>query len=58
MVTPKGAHTLISVKLEFNIINDMAEYEAYIIGSQATIEIGVKKLWVYKDSNMIINQLP
>jgi len=35
----------------------MVVYKACIIGLQAAIEIGIKKLRVYKASNLIINQI-
>jgi len=48
LVSPEGAHTPISVKLDFEVNNKVAEHEACIIGLQATVEIGVKKLRVYR----------
>ena len=53
----EGAHALIPIKLDFEVTNNMAEYKACIIGMRAIIEIGVKKLWVYRDSSLIINQI-
>ena len=47
----------ISVKLDFEVTKNMEKYEGYIIGLQVTIEIGVKKLRVYGDFNLIINQI-
>jgi len=57
LVLPKGAYTPISAKLEFEVTNNVAEYEACIIRLQAAIDIGVKKIWVYGDSNLVINQV-
>ena len=34
----------------------MAEYEAYILGLEAAISLGIKELKVYKDSALIIWQ--
>ena len=44
LVSPEGAHIPISVKPNFEITNNMIEYEACIIELQATIEIGAEKL--------------
>ena len=43
MVSPKGAHIPLSVKLDFKVANNMTEYEVCIIGLKAAIEIWVKK---------------
>jgi len=56
-VSAEGAHIVISVKLDFKVTNNMPEYEACIIRSQATTKIEVKTLRVYGDSNLIINQI-
>ena len=57
LVSLKVAHIPILVKLDFEVTNNMAKYEYFIIGLQTSIEIGVKKLWLYEDSNLIINQI-
>ncbi|XP_057985313.1 uncharacterized protein LOC110656876 [Hevea brasiliensis] len=54
LVSPDGKHFSIAVKLRFDYINNMAEYEACMSGLQATIEIKVKKLEVFGDSALII----
>ena len=46
LVSPKEAHTFILAKLDFKVTNDLVEYEACIIGLQATVEIRVKNLRV------------
>ena len=46
----------LSFKLEFLCSNNMAEYEAYLAGLAATLEIGVKHLKVMGDSNLVVCQ--
>ncbi|TYK04466.1 protein NYNRIN-like [Cucumis melo var. makuwa] len=38
-------------------LNNMAEYQALIIGLQMALEIGVSLIEIYRDSKLIINQL-
>ena len=37
--------------------NNIAEYQAHILGLQMAMEIGIKDLDVYGDSQLVINQL-
>ena len=39
LVSPEGAQTSVAIKLDFNVTNNVAQYEAYIIRLHATIEI-------------------
>jgi len=57
LVSPGEEHTPISVKLDFDVTNNAAEYEACIIGLKAAVALGIKKLRVYGDSSLIINQI-
>ena len=57
LVPSERAHTFIFIKLDFEDINNLEEYETYIIRLQATVEIGMKNIQVYEDSNLIINQI-
>ena len=57
LISPEGAHTPISVKLDFEVTNNAAECEACIIGLEAAASIGVQKLEVYGDSSLIINHI-
>lgn len=56
LVSPEEEHTPISVKLDFYVTNNAAEYEACII-LEAAVALGVEKLRVYGDSSLIINQI-
>ena len=46
-----------TAKLNFDCTNNVAEYEACIMGLQATIDKKVKNLKVYGDSALVIYQL-
>ena len=46
----------LSFKLEFPCSNNMAEYEAYLIGLATTLEMRVKHLRVMGDSNLVVCQ--
>ena len=37
--------------------NNMAEYQAFILGLQMAVEIGIRDLYVYNDSQLVISQL-
>ncbi|KAG8490478.1 hypothetical protein CXB51_013617 [Gossypium anomalum] len=57
LVSPNGDHYPFIYKLDFDCTNNMAEYEAFIMGLQAAIERGIKTLEVYEDSALVIYQL-
>ncbi|KAG8491247.1 hypothetical protein CXB51_014375 [Gossypium anomalum] len=57
LVSPNGDHYPLTCKLDFDCTNNMAEYEACIMGLQAAIERGIKTLEVYGDSALVIYQL-
>ncbi|KAG8498795.1 hypothetical protein CXB51_005149 [Gossypium anomalum] len=57
LVSPNGDHYPFTCKLDFDCTNNMAEYEACIMGLQAAIERGIKTLEVYGDSALVIYQL-
>ncbi|XP_039173562.1 uncharacterized protein Mb2253c-like [Eucalyptus grandis] len=56
LISPNGQHYPVATKLMFPCTNNIAEYEACIIGLQAAIEMGVTKLRVFGDSTLIILQ--
>ena len=57
MVSPNGDYYPITSKLDFDCTNNMAEYEACIMGIRAAIERKIKTLEVYGDSALVIYQL-
>ncbi|KAG8484957.1 hypothetical protein CXB51_021413 [Gossypium anomalum] len=57
LVSPNGDHYPFTSKLDFDCTNNMAEYEACIMGIRAAIECKIKVLEVYGDSALVIYQL-
>ncbi|XP_039173735.1 uncharacterized protein LOC120296134 [Eucalyptus grandis] len=56
LISPDEQHHPVAEKLIFPCTNNIAEYEACILGFQAAIEMGVAKLKVFGDSALIILQ--
>ena len=57
LISPKGNHCPFTAKLSFDCTNNVAEYEACVLGLQAAIEKKIKGLMVYGDSSLVICQL-
>ena len=57
LISPEGNHCPFTAKLSFDSTNNMAEYEACVLGLQAAIEKKIKSLKVYSDSTLVICQL-
>ena len=49
-----GIHHPIITKLKFDCTNNMAEYEAYIIGLRAIMDMDIKEITVFGDSDLIV----
>jgi ribonuclease HI len=56
-VSPLGEHMRYAVRLHFPTSNNMTEYEALLCGLKIPIEIGVKRLDVRGDSQLVIDQV-
>jgi ribonuclease HI len=56
-VSPLGEHMRYAVRLQFPASNNMAEYEALLCGLKIAIEIGVKRLDMRGDSQLVIDQV-
>ncbi|XP_016667454.2 uncharacterized protein [Gossypium hirsutum] len=57
LISPNGDHYPFTCKLDFDCTNNMAEYEACIMGIRAAIDREIKVLEVYGDSALVIYQL-
>ena len=57
IMSPEGCHTLFTARLCFNYTNNMAEYEACIMGLRAAINLRIKFLSVFGDSTLVISQI-
>lgn len=56
-VTPNGGITRHSISLSDPCTNNEAEYEALIAGLEIAMDMGIKRLHVYGDSKLIIEQV-
>jgi ribonuclease HI len=54
---PEESTKLCSYKLTFDCTNNMAEYEALILGLEVLKELGMQKIAVSGDSGLVINQV-
>ena len=57
LISPKRTHIPFSGRLNFLATNNATEYEACIVGLQATLSLGVEQLEVYGDLALIISQI-
>ncbi|XP_057954124.1 uncharacterized protein LOC131148417 [Malania oleifera] len=57
LISPEGKYYPVTAKLTFPCTNNIAEYEACVLGLQAAIDRGIKKLVVKGDSALVIYQL-
>ncbi|GAU46436.1 hypothetical protein TSUD_91540 [Trifolium subterraneum] len=57
IVTPKGAHIPFTARLQFECTNNIAEYEACIMGIEDAIDLRIKNIDIYGDSALVINQI-
>ena len=56
LITPNGSHVPLAIKLSFEATNNMAEYEACIIGMETLQELEVKGAKVFGDLTLVIVQ--
>nr|XP_027120603.1 uncharacterized protein LOC113737595 [Coffea arabica] len=56
LVSPEGKHYPGSAKLRFFCTNNMAEYEACIFGLKMALEMEIKDLLVFSDSDLLVHQ--
>ena len=54
LISLEGNHCPFTAKSSFKCTNNMAEYEACVLGLQAAIEKKIKRLNVYDDSALVI----
>jgi ribonuclease HI len=56
-ISTLGEHMRYAVRLHFPASNNMAEYEALLCGLRIAIEMGIKRLDVRGDSQLVIDQV-
>ena len=54
LITHEGSHISLAIKLNFEVTNNMAEYEACITGMEALQYLGVKEAEVFGNSTLVI----
>ncbi|BFG30001.1 hypothetical protein CerSpe_162750 [Prunus speciosa] len=57
LINPEGQATALLFKLNFPCTNNTAEYEAFIMGMSTAREMGVEKIKIIGDSNLVLSQL-
>ena len=57
LIAPGGAPIALAIKLKCTSTNNTAKYKACIIGMEATLSLGVEKIDIFGDSNLIISQI-
>ena len=58
LIDPKGIRICLVCILEFDCTNNIAEYEAIIQGLKKYLDLNIKVLVVYGDSNITVWQVP
>ena len=57
LIDPQGNTTCIACRLEFNCTNNTVEYEALIQGLKKAIDLDIKVLIAYGDSEIIVKEV-
>ena len=61
LISPHGDHIPRSVRLAFSdrhpATNNIVEYEACILGLETALELGIRQMEVYGDSNLVLRQI-
>ncbi|XP_042437031.1 uncharacterized protein LOC122022992 [Zingiber officinale] len=57
LISPHGERMHLSVRLDYRVTNNEAEYEALIAGLQAARHVGASKVLIYSDSQLAAQQL-
>ncbi|CAL2277969.1 unnamed protein product [Prunus armeniaca] len=57
LINPEGQATTLLFKLNFPCTNNTAEYEAFIMGMSTAREMGVERIKIIGESNLVLSQL-
>ena len=57
LTSPTGEELWYVVQLQFRASNNMAEYEDLIAGLRAVVGLGIHRLLVKGDSQLVVNQV-
>jgi ribonuclease HI len=56
-ISPSGDRLSYVLRIHFKASNNVAEYEAALHGLHIAVELGIKRLMVFSDSALVINQV-
>ena len=57
VITLEGIKLEHSFRLGFKVSNNEAEYEALLAGLRVVLDLGAKKVEIYSDSRLVVNQV-
>jgi ribonuclease HI len=57
LISPAQETTPLSYKLEFEATNNVAEYEALVLGLRAAKDMGIKEITMFGDVELVVNQV-
>ncbi|XP_075103553.1 uncharacterized protein LOC142178121 [Nicotiana tabacum] len=57
LISKFGQHYLASAKIRYPCTNNMAQYDAYILGIRMAIDLNIKEILVIRDSYLLIHQV-
>ncbi|KAL2237676.1 UNVERIFIED_CONTAM: hypothetical protein Sindi_0959300, partial [Sesamum indicum] len=55
--SPEGDKFEYAIKLEYPSSNNEAEYEAFLAGGKLALAVGARKIVIYSDSQLLVNQI-
>jgi len=56
-ISPKGEQLKYILQVLWKVSNNKAEYEALLYGLRLAISLGIKRLLVYGDSKLVVQQI-
>lgn len=57
LISPTGEHIKYAIQLNFPATNNVAEYEGLLAGPRAASSLGIRRLLVKGDSQLVANQV-
>jgi ribonuclease HI len=57
LINPNGNHIPFTARLRFDCTNNIAEYEACIMGIEEVIDLRIKRIKICGDSALVVNQI-
>jgi ribonuclease HI len=57
LISPKGEQLKCVLQIFWKVLNNKVEYKALLHGLRLVISLGIKRLLVYGDSAVVINQV-